>query len=73
VSPPFSVSNYSGTLLRIKELQQTTPEDVITAMNPRIGKNERQAFASFLMAIMKLDPNIRPSAAQLLQHEWINR
>jgi len=41
-------------------------------MNPELGKRETKQFASFLAAVMQLDPNDRPTAAQLLKHQWIN-
>ena len=63
--------NVSGSLIRIKRLQETSPEAVIKFMNPQLGKGEIKEFAAFLSAVMQLEPGMRPTAAELLEHPWI--
>jgi len=40
-------------------------------MNPQLGEREVKDFAVFLLAVMQLDPVMRPTAAELLEHPWI--
>lgn len=40
-------------------------------MNPELDIEEVRVFSSFLAAVMKLDPETRPTAAELLKHPWI--
>jgi hypothetical protein len=64
-------SEWLGTLLRIKELQATTPEEIVQFMNPNLDPVEIRAFSLFIADVMKLDPDTRPTATELLSHPWI--
>ena len=49
--------------VEILQPQQTTLEQ-------RIGCDDKQ-FIAFLRALLTVDPNERPTAAQALQHPWL--
>ena len=40
-------------------------------MNPDLDPDEIRAFSLFLGDVMKLDPDTRPTATELLSHPWI--
>jgi serine/threonine protein kinase len=42
-------------------------------MNPRLPQGDVCAFADFIGPIMRLDPDTRPTAAELLRHPWLNK
>jgi len=41
-------------------------------MNPHIPEDDVRAFADFIGPIMALDPEWRPTAAELPKHPWLN-
>jgi len=41
------------------------------AFMPGLGQEDRDEFASFLKAMMKLDPAERPSTEDILRHRWL--
>jgi serine/threonine protein kinase len=62
-------------LIRLKKFEDVTPEEIIRFLNPELQVNafEIRKFGSFLESTMKLDPDFRPSAAELLEHPWIKQ
>jgi serine/threonine protein kinase len=71
---PFSCSiSYEGTLIRLKECDEVALEDIILYMNPELDENEVRKFGSFIGAVMIIDPQLRPTAAELLEHPWIKQ
>jgi len=61
-----------GVLLRIPVLQADThPEQIIRVVNPELDSEDVRKFGAFMEAVMKFDPETRPTAAELLNHPWI--
>lgn len=61
-----------GVLLRIPVLQADThPEQIIRVVNPELDSEDVRKFGTFMEAVMKFDPETRPTAAELLNHPWI--
>jgi len=47
------------------------PEQIIRKAEPELDGREVREFGAFIEAVMKVDPETRPTAAELLEHPWI--
>ncbi|MCJ1368261.1 hypothetical protein MMC16_007403 [Acarospora aff. strigata] len=68
----------NGGLLRIPRLHPASLESLIDGAHDGLRrpedmpKNEVPIFADFLRGMLTLDPANRKSAAEMLEHEWLN-
>lgn len=66
-----------GNLLRIDTLKSTNLERLLNGasepfLKPQdMGHNEVPVFIDFINVMLTIDPKFRKTAAELLQHEWI--
>lgn len=63
--------NKKGELRHITKLKRWALHDVLMEKY-EWPESEADAFASFLLPMMTFDPERRATAAQCLQHEWLN-
>ena len=61
----------AGKLHRVKEIPRMPLEDVIERKIPELEKEEAHRFISFLRPMLRFDPAERPSAADSVEHEWL--
>ena len=57
--------------MRIPILQPATFARLLRIANPELDDEEVREFAAFMEAVMKVDPDTRPTAEELLEHPWI--
>ena len=50
---------------------QPHPERIIQVVNPELNGEEVREFGAFIEAVMKVDPETRHIAAELVNHPWI--
>ena len=65
------VANSEGNLLRVKDIGPVSLEQLIKHLKPRLTEDEVREFAEFLKPIIRLDPDTRPPASELLKHPWL--